>query len=230
MSINPNRRFPSVLLASGGLDSFVAYYYLDRPQTVYFHVGGRYSDKEERAVRELFPGIIVDHSLRLGEVEQEDAHVPYRNLFFAAASSARYSDKVYIAGVKDDAMTDKNEGVFCEFSQLLSKLERRPVEVASPFWRMTKTEVVRWYLDQGGSPDLLLKTVSCYSPDPINYCGRCASCFRKWAALWCVGLRLDFSSREILLDYRDRCLSGRYDPERNRTTLEAIEQYVSGSR
>jgi 7-cyano-7-deazaguanine synthase len=218
-----NERYPMVLLASGGIDSFVAYHYLGKPQTIYFDICGRYSHLEYCTCKLLFPGIIVDHSLELGPIEQDNAHVPFRNLFFAMMAAARYSDTVHIAGIKDDKMTDKNMEFFDEISALLSRLEDRSIRIISPFWGMTKSDIVRWYLSHGGTKEELLKTVSCYSGE--HYCGKCASCFRKWVALWSCGIKLEFTNEKMMAMYRERCKLGDYNPERNRETLEVLDAY-----
>ena len=46
-----------VLLFSGGIDSYVAWHYLSKPQTVYFNLKSRYSNKEMKIIRKLIPSI-----------------------------------------------------------------------------------------------------------------------------------------------------------------------------
>jgi cytidine deaminase len=52
-----------------------------------------------------------------------------------------------------------------------------------PFKEMTKTDLVRKYLDSGASVnDLLFKSCSCYE-GTNKPCGICRSCLRKYVAL-----------------------------------------------
>jgi 7-cyano-7-deazaguanine synthase len=214
-----------ILLFSGGIDSFVAYHYLGRPQTVYFDLGTPYTQKEIKVIQELIPETIIDNSLNLGSRQIGDkAYVPFRNLYLAMLA-VKYDDTIVIAGVKDDDVSDKNEPIFEKFSELLSELEGREINIISPFWVMTKEDVVEWYLENHPNDDLLLKTVSCYSKEDTNYCGMCPSCFRKWCALKANGINLDFFNESLLKEYRQKALEGHYIPERNELIIKLTKEY-----
>lgn len=219
-------KFDQILLFSGGIDSYVAYHYLGKPQTLYFNCRSRYSQKELPVVQKLVPGTIIDNSLDLHDREYgEKAYIPFRNLLFAC-QAVKYSDNIIIAGVADDMVSDKNEEIFLEFSRLLSKLEGRSISVNSPFWSMTKSQVVKWFLEHGGSANELLQTVSCYDPNPeVIYCGACPSCFRKWCALRSNGVYLDFWNQELMDRYYQAALEGKYLPQRNMQIIREIDAY-----
>ena len=221
-------KFPSIFLFSGGIDSFCAYHYLKQPNTVYFDLGTRYSKKELKYVQKLVPDIIVDTSLNFGDKEfGADAYVPFRNLLLAA-QAVKYSDVVYIVGVKDDKVSDKNEEIFEKMSALLSEMEGRTIQILSPFWNMTKAVVVNWYLTNvTTNPKALLDTISCYSEEDTNYCGMCPCCFRKWNALRANGIDIAFYNDDLMDEYYERALQGRYIPERNRTIIQEIDAYRS---
>lgn len=213
-----------VLLFSGGIDSFVAWFFLNQPQTVYFNTGSRYAAQEQRVVLSILPDTIIDKSLDFSQREQESAYIPFRNLLFAA-QAVKYADTIYIAGLMDDVASDKNEAIFKEFSMLLSKLEGREINVLSPFWHMSKSDVVGWFLQHhSDKKDWLLETVSCYSGSS-GYCGACASCFRKWVAFRHNGIELDFYDEAILEMYYQRAKEGKYINERNNTIIYEIEKY-----
>jgi len=214
-----------ILLFSGGIDSYVAYHYLNKPQTVYFDLGTPYSSKEIMVIQKLIPSTIIDYSLNLGSRQiGEKAYIPFRNLYLAMLA-AKYDDTIVIAGVKDDDVSDKNEQIFQKFSYLLSELEDRPIQVMSPFWNMTKEEVIAWYL-QRYTADNLLKTVSCYSQEDTIYCGRCPSCFRKWCALKANNIDLDFYNKPLMKEYYEKALAGNYIPERNKLIIKLVEEYL----
>lgn len=224
------KKFKQILLLSGGIDSFIAWHYLNKPQTLYFDTNGMYSKKEIEVIKELVPTTIIDTSLRLGDIEQEDAHLPYRNLFFAMMASAKYADVVYIVGIKDDKVNDKTEKVFETWSIMLSEMENRKIQILSPFWDKTKSDIIKWYLNTGLSKEALLNTISCYSKDNERYCGKCASCFRKWVALRASGFKIDFYNNEMILEYKHRCEEGYYNKERNEETLLIIKNYEKNER
>jgi len=225
-----------VLCFSGGIDSFVGLHYFDKScsgidrnvDVVYFNLGSRYTGKELKYAKNIYPTLLVDDSLSwLGRFEIGDkAFVPYRNLLIAMFASVKYAPNVCICGVKDDVVEDKNEQVFQEWSEHLSKLGRQQIKVFSPFWGNTKNDIVYWYLNNGGSEQEILKTVSCYNSKDTNYCGECYSCFRKWVALRNNGILLDFYNKEILNEYKKKCEDGLYDKDRNSVTLRVINEYI----
>lgn len=202
---------------SGGIDSYIAYCFLNKPQTVYFDIGVVYSSSEIAAIKTLVPSTIIDKSVTLHE--DASAHVPYRNLVLALLAN-RYADKIYIAGIQGDHVSDKTQEAFLKFSRLMSELEGRDIKVESPFWEMSKSEIVAWYLKQGGSANSLLKTVSCYQGG--GYCAECPSCFRKWVALTCNGIKLSFKNKQLIEYYQKRCEQNYYDKKRCKETLKAI--------
>jgi len=211
-----------ILCFSGGVDSFVAYHYLGEPQTIYFDLGTPYSKKELRIVNELVPSTIIDYSLRLGSRQiGEKAYVPFRNLYIAMLAS-KFSDDVVIVGIKGDNVSDKNPEIFEEFSLLLSKMEGRRITITSPFWDKGKSDLVRWYLSRGGFVDSLLKTVSCYSQEEINYCGKCPACFRKWIAFKLNGIFLEFENKKLMQEYYQAALNHEYDEQRNKEIMECV--------
>jgi 7-cyano-7-deazaguanine synthase len=221
-------QYSKILLLSGGIDSFVAWHWFNKPQTLYFNLRSRYSEKEMRVVKRLDPSIIIDDSLNLGSREIGDkAYIPFRNLLLAA-QAVKYSDVVVIAGLKDDVVSDKNEAIFQDMSTILSKMEGRSIQVISPFWQHTKEQVVKWFLTNGGTEQKILSTVSCYDPDPdVTYCGRCPSCFRKWVALRSNGIDVPFFNTQLMNEYYQKAQQGVYITERNLSIVREIDAYHS---
>ena len=157
-----------ILLFSGGMDSYIAWHYLNKPKTVYFDLGTPYAQKEIKVIKQLVPDTIIETCLNLKDRQIGDYFIPYRNLYFALLAN-KYSDDIVMAGLKDDGIEDKNEAIFAEWSLLLSKMINRHVMVTSPFWEMTKEDIVKWYIDNGHDIGLLMKTVSCYSEEDLKY-------------------------------------------------------------
>jgi len=213
-----------ILLLSGGIDSFVAYHYLNKPKTVYFDLDTPYTEKEIKVVKTMDPNIIIDSSLKfLGKEQEGDkAFIPYRNLYLAMRASM-YDNNICIAGIKGDDVSDKTKRAFLEFSSTLTRLSEHKVSVVSPFWDMTKEEIVAWYLKNVENPiDLVHGTVSCYSQENTNYCGVCPCCFRKWAALVNNDIPIKFHNFELVKEYTKAALNHKYVPERNDAILSAV--------
>lgn len=218
------KRFKEVLLYSGGIDSYIGYFYLNKPQLISFNLGSRYTKKEFKFNPLKKENIIYNDSLKwLGKKEEDlNSHIPFRNLYLALTSVTEYSDTVYICGVKDDNMTDKNQKVFELWSDHFSILENRNIKIISPFWKMTKEDIVKWY-DSNYSKENLLNTVSCYSEEDNNYCGKCQACFRKACALYSINLILPFYNLEILNYYQKRLEKNIYIPQRE----NSIKRYLN---
>ncbi len=217
-------KYSEILLFTGGIDSFVGYYYLNFPQTLYFNLNSKYSEKEIKNIKKLIPNTIIDNSLEfLGKFEEDlNAHIPFRNLYLALTAATKYSDKIFICGLKDDRMTDKNEKIFKKWSNLFSEIEGRKIEILSPFWKMTKVDIVKWFT-KNYDKNLLLNTVSCYSEEDSNYCGKCQCCFRKAVALNSIDIKLPFYDKKIINYYKNRMSKGIYDKKRELYTLKYLE-------
>ena len=226
-----NQKFDRIILLSGGIDSTIGYYYLEKPQPVFFNMGHNYQWKERRAVEEIVDvkkhRLIIDSSLSfLGAKEEElNAHIPFRNLFLSLVSAAFYSDIIYICGIKDDVMTDKSAKVFNEWSKHLSFLEGRDIQILSPFWDLTKVDLVNWFKKEYPSEfeKVLRLTVSCYSGEGDNYCGKCQACFRRAVALFSVGIELPFFNSDILIYYKNRLSEEFYNKERIQYTKKYLQ-------
>lgn len=219
-----------LLLFSGGLDSYIAWEYLNRPKTLYVALGHRYQDLELERVRELIPDTVVDDRLHLGDLEEEDAHIPLRNAFLALVGSL-YDDEVALVVQKGEMdVPDRSPEFFHRMTRLLATLKApRGVRFFTPFWNWTKTQMVQWYLEAGHDPARLLRTRSCYTPTATGRpCGHCAACFRRWVALTNNGLQEEYENDPLTWEgvarYVARMKQGDYDPVRTRETLAALRR------
>ena len=226
-----------ILCISGGVDSVIAYFYLNRPKSVYFNLNTRCTRKELRCIRRLRQFGIdpsIDNSLKLGKWERPDAYLPLRNLILASTAS-NYSNNIYIIGIKGDNCPDKSEKAYKLMSKHLteiSKPEDRPIQVLSPFWNMTKSDIINWLIKKKGKifvQRLLQTSVSCYSKG-LKSCGKCPSCFRKAVAMSYCGLNIDFFENNIrtwekIPKYIKKFRTGFYDYQRTKETLEVLKTW-----
>lgn len=216
----------SVLLLSGGLDSFIGYFYLNKPQPVYFNLKSKYSQKEINhlnKIKDIFDqDIIFNDSLSfLGNFEQgEKAYIPFRNLHLALMSATNYSDHIYICGVKDDRVIDKNKTIFKMWSDTLSETCGRKITIESPFFDMTKVDIIKWMTHNYPDIDLIKYTLSCY--DSIEgHCYSCPACLRRNVALYQFGYELPFYNLNLVSDYISNLKN--YDKDR----VKYMEDYFS---
>lgn len=176
-----------ILLYSAGLDSFPAWHYLGKPEALFFDIGHRYCNHEYRAIEALRRRwgikLTTSRELDLSAWEQPDGIIPLRNVYFAMLAS-HHADAIWCIGVKGDHTVDKSPEAFAQMSEFISTYAGRQVRVDSPFWDMTKTEIVRWYLDQRLPAKDLLDTFSCLNPGTSRlHCGQCGACLRRWISL-----------------------------------------------
>lgn len=229
-----------VMLHSSGIDSFLLDIYCKRflknktISHVYFDYKGRYTEVEKSII--LFLNsidskhqIVIDESLNLSDLERPDAYIENRNLLMIMQASAKYSDKVLIGGTKSDRVDDNNESTSDLFSETLSKIHGRKIQILSPFYDEYKEDIVLKYFHNGffKIDDILHKTFSCYQPSPIssrqivvdnvnhrnryvhitNECHSCSACFRKNVILFSLDIPIKFYNETILEKYRNEIIS-----------------------
>ena len=210
-----------ILCYSGGLDSLVAWHYLGKPKSIYFACS-KYAPVEMQSIRKTNPDCLILNNIDLSMFEHGDkSYIPHRNLIFAALAS-NFGDEVVIAGVKDDLVEDKNEHAFALMTNVLTETSKKSVVVSSPFWGMTKVEVVRWFLRTVPNPMQLIKdSCSCYSGTSF-WCKECRSCFRKNVALYANGWGVPFHNEELMYEYKQNIQNGMYDDERVKHTINYL--------
>jgi len=229
-----------VLCFSGGLDSFIAYFYLNKPKTVYVDLKHKYAWKELDAIRWFRENLgietIIEDRLRLGDLEKPDGEIPLRNMFLASIASL-YGDKVWLVfqrGETENPSNDRSPEFCAKTSLLLSHLHGRKIIVDSPFWNITKADMVQAYLDAGYPSGFLKRTVSCFSEETkqtIYHCGNCSACLRKAVALAWNNIDItdmfvnDITKFKKIPIYIDKMLKGEYESRRTEQTLEVFRKW-----
>lgn len=210
----------TVELVSGGLDSFLASKFLKDPTFLFIDYGQSYISLEEKAVGNLYPNVQKIKVSGFPDMNHDDYYVPARNLMFATMA-LRFGTNICMAGVADEICADKSPAAFKDMTEILNRQARGNVRVFSPFWKHTKAEAVKKYLELGFSPDDLLKTVSCYDGKD-NSCLDCQACFRRWVALKVNGINTERPTERIIREYGLRDLHV-MSLKRIMTIFQAIE-------
>ena len=177
-----------IQLFSGGLDSYILWYLLDKPEAVYVRYGHKYQHRELdtiTALQALEPDLRVTllDGPQIGELEQADGHIPHRNLLLVTTAVASLNPGiVYLGALRGEASLDKSHRFLRRTSRLLSFSEQ-PVKVRSPSKRYTKTQLVARFIERfPGKVERLAVTRSCYA-DTALPCGRCVACYKRWVAM-----------------------------------------------
>ena len=209
------------LMVSGGLDSYLGHCCYPDAILVFVDYGQNYLDLEYAAAKKLY-----GNKLNFVKIEglpdlSDRVHVDARNLQLATIGM-RFADTVIFSGVKDEICSDKNPKAFREMSEMLTKFsENRTIKITSPFWKHTKAQVVAAYLKDGGDPNKLLETVSCYSGGN-EPCLNCQACFRRFVALKSNGIDAPRPSKKIIKTFGLRNLH-RFNYKRSVSILKAVE-------
>ena len=200
----------SVLLFSGGMDSLMFDYLMNPDVLLYIPTGSKYESIETEKLSVLGNKGYIDSNklvllpdvLNLSLFERDDAIVPNRNAHLMLIASM-YGEKLILGSVQGDRSFDKDPIFYEKMTDLLNHMwkeqhwtEERIFKVSSPYKDKTKTEIVKEYLEKGGSEEALLESYSCYEPQELSFyeqlecfsqseqtCGWCKPCFRKWISL-----------------------------------------------
>lgn len=201
--ITEDRKKPTgkrVLLFSGGMDSVMMMHLLKPDVVLVIPHGQKYENNELVRLQQMVnkgyinAELVVDPSLALlGKHERDDAIIPGRNSLFVTVA-AMYGELIYFGSVYGDRSKDKDLRFFEMSTDLLNHMyseqhwcEEHQFQVVAPYKGVTKAELVATFLAEGGDPELILTSYSCYEGGD-QHCGTCKPCFRKWVAMACNGM------------------------------------------
>lgn len=192
-----------VLLFSGGMDSVIFDHLLKPDVLLYLPTGSKYEYIETQKLDDLAMKGYIDSKklvvlpdvLDLSLFERDDAIVPNRNAFLLLFASL-YGETLVLGSVQGDRSFDKDEVFYARMADLLNHMwqeqhwtEAKNFTVMSPYKSTTKTQLVKDYLADGGNPEILLESYSCYEGKE-KLCGWCKPCFRKWVSLHNNGIEI----------------------------------------
>lgn len=183
-----------VLLSSGGMDSWLLAHEpeLEGAIHLYVNIGQKYFGKEHNAAYTLAQEVDSQYEIvkgpDLGQYEHSTGIIPFRNAQMILLAGL-YGEEIYFGVIADEINSDKSPEFVAAIQETMNISHRaqywthgKNYNVKTPFRQYTKSDLVRRYLDNGGSLDKLLTSVSCYDAGS-HHCGRCASCFKRWVAL-----------------------------------------------
>ncbi len=176
-----------MLLYSGGMDSFILWSILPKNvDAIYFDIGGRYSEQEKSLIRKLNKASarqikIVKLDFFGKNFEEDDGYIPYRNLIFILKATMLGYNQIYF-GMVAEWQRDKSTKFFnlCKF--LAKDMGKRDIEILTPFKGVSKSNILKDYLQYHSPMRLSLYSRSCVSGTKKE-CGICKSCLSKYIAL-----------------------------------------------
>lgn len=239
------------LMLSGGLDSYIAYYYAKEQGydvlPIVVDLGHPYHHKEleaikrfefESEVRYITCDILKPRWNNLPT--KEDWIIPARNLLLATIGAV-YADRIWICALEGELHrqvynADKTPEFYLMASGILTfvcGMKREKTIVETPFEHMTKADVIRWALDYGLVVDKLKNTNTCYDERAHN-CGQCSTCFKRNVAMTLNGITEDYETNPWLSKEGKRIATetfmaidksdfSHYSPKRVYETIKAMQ-------
>ena len=190
----PQHEYKNVCLTSGGADSTIAWYYVDKPHGLYIDLGQPYAAKERKALDSL--GIIYTYVNMRGchLADKPWKHIiPGRNFLFLciAAEMLKDNGSIWFAMVEgegaDSDKGDKSLMFVSLFEDWYKACTGRTIYVQTMVDR-TKAGWLDWTTDHDGLTDIIRrKTVTCFSSQE-GQCGSCQACLRKYLSFISIGM------------------------------------------
>jgi len=174
--------------------------------------------------------VILDSTLSLGRWEEDNAHIPLRNSLLAHVGAMWGADRVWLITQQGETdLPDRSFTGYLRMSELLSELNCREVKVDTPFWTMTKVDMVKWYKEQGLPIAGLLATHSCYDAGRDKKpCGNCGACFRRFIAFYLNDIKEEYElpplETRLAKDYLRRARLGQYPGKRGQEIIDAFKK------
>jgi len=199
------------ILMSWWLDSIACYLMAKKQWTnvkcFYYDIGQPYKDKELKAIYEVIGDdslhIITEYKLtsKWEKYDWWDFIFPLRNMVLILDAAERiYWGEIYFGVVdwelKKEGCGDKGIEFIRELSVTL-KSYPFPVLLNIPLAKMTKSDIVKWYIDNWYKKELHL-TMSCLNWEDWH-CWKCQSCLKKYLAFLHNGEELKTNSDVRLL-------------------------------
>ncbi len=191
----------SVLLFSGGMDSYSIAKLTSPDILLYCNIGLPEQMKEIQSINEMdLDGfnVVFDDRLYLRDQKLSNEIVPMRNLFFVMIG-AYYGSHVMLGATAGDTTNDKDYEFADKTNEVLRHIFSNPNKnpstimgskgftVSLPYKDKTKSQIVKEYIDAKFSIRELVNTRSCYSSGEKE-CGVCRSCLRKFVAFASNGI------------------------------------------
>lgn len=244
------------ILYSGGLDSLImkrfseVYYQGAEVECIWYDIGQSYNYKEKAVLpayvqqRRLDWKTTEDQSLEHSKTNtlSGSIFIPGRNAVMAvAAACSTLADEIWLGallGETHESSTDKNAEFLVRCNHLLNYvlkpfIDETKVRFPLVDFGLNKLTSVKWGLEHGLSPEVIINSSSCLSGEQ-GKCGRCVVCFRRYGIFKQLGLEETYNVdpltaeenkavvREMLLE------NSHYDHHRKSEILPSLTpEYIS---
>jgi 7-cyano-7-deazaguanine synthase len=182
-----------IVLFSGGLDSLACYYWAkERYKDImglYVNLDTSYTIAEIVKAKKMCFDLNLDFKVVdmkfMGIFSDKVGHVPLRNIFLLEIA-ALYGNTILFGMLHGELSEDKGFPFLRRMQRLFDSQTKEnlyhaksKIELLAPFGNKTKTQVVKYLLDQKVTPFQLSETIGCLKG---TVCGECPPCFNRWVA------------------------------------------------
>ena len=182
----------TVLLNSGGMDSFFVAIESRPDIHVFVDIGQKYMSKEYKSSRRIasFVGAewVYVPGAQIAQFEHPSGIIPLRNAELLLCAG-QYGEEIYLGILEGEVNSDKSPEFLRAMEAVMNISCReqywsdgREYSIHTPLGTRSKVDLLRGLKDRPTAWDEALQTVSCYSSSS-RHCGTCASCFKRWVAL-----------------------------------------------
>lgn len=190
----------SVLLYSSGLDSELHRLTLNPDKLLFFRSGASYQEMEELQIDKFVRcGMIPKEQVVFEEdvfnfatLEDDNKVVPMRNIFYILRAF-EHSEDVIIGVTHYDLHYDKQQRTLHDLEgfvrnyyygrQVPDTWESIHPQIHTPFFELTKGELLMGAIDQGCDVGHIPTLRTCYDANSEKGCGKCDCCLHKAIAL-----------------------------------------------
>lgn len=205
-----------VILYSGGLDSYLAYFYAVhsgyKPTLLHVDYGQPYANQEYAACVSMelpFLEVEIRGLWPLLEKRMDNHIVPSRNALLITLGGM-IGEIVWLCALDGEQLgeeRDKSDVFYDTMTGLLTLTNKHFTEktvAETPFRYMSKKEVIEFGIDFGVPVEHMRETTSCYEPTASGkQCGKCLTCYKRYVAFLLNGVDTldDFEANPLLSDY-----------------------------
>lgn len=219
MTLKPNAHSNrTVLLYSGGVDSYCAAALTNPDVLLHVNLGGAYGDAETDALttptgmQHKLVTINMPH-LSQFELPNHGYILPARNAFLTLLA-AQYGSTIYMGAIAANRGSDKDQEFANRMTSLMTWVWQqqdiwnptaRPTTLELPVQHLTKRQLVATTIGNTNTTGEEIRdhTFSCYTPTNGKECGNCIPCGKKWAALAANNIPPTTNARNAYAPYWD---------------------------
>jgi 7-cyano-7-deazaguanine synthase in queuosine biosynthesis len=183
-----DKKYKKVVLFSGGVNSVCLAAKYPDAALLYIDTGNLESPVEKLAAYDIArmlgrsASFYMEMAPYIGKWRKQGGYTPNKNFFLVGVGS--FYAKVVLIGIGLENKLDNRPRIgFCESVTSAISFDSNNVFISAkaPFINKSKVDIVKDYICNGGSEEILKASMSCHNRS--GRCGNCNPCLDRWMAL-----------------------------------------------